>query len=184
MPSPAGPAGFGIKIGEEVQGGRVTGRGARGRPSRQKHHGGGKTKQENRVCFSVLKNRPVLFCAEGKRAVFSFLAPPPRLRQMRPTLAYVKEDCCISISTLGSTQLKLSAGPVARTPPFQPHLLAHLHLLQLHLLHPPPAYLTYLLLDYPRHDPPASSPTHSRRTPHAAAAPSPAACLCPAPPCC
>ena len=74
MPSPAGPASFGIKRGEEVQGGRVTGRGARGRPSRQKHHGGGKTKQENRVCFSVLKNRPVLFCAEGKRAVFSFLA--------------------------------------------------------------------------------------------------------------
>ena len=74
LPSPAGPAGFGIKRGKEVQGGRVTGRGARGRPSRQKHHGGGKTKQENRVCFSVLKNRPVLFCAEGKRAVFSFLA--------------------------------------------------------------------------------------------------------------
>ena len=73
LPSPAGPAGFGIKRGEEVQGGRVTGRGARGRPSRQKHHGGGKTKQENRVCFSVLKNRPVLFCAEGKRAVFSCL---------------------------------------------------------------------------------------------------------------
>ena len=41
---------------------------------------------------------------------------PPRLRQMCPTLAYVKEDCCMS--TLGSTQLKLSAGPVARTPPF------------------------------------------------------------------
>ena len=72
-PSPAAPYGLGIKGGEEVQGGRVTGRGARGRPSRQKHHGGGKTKQENRVCFSVLKNRPVLFCAEGKRAVFSFL---------------------------------------------------------------------------------------------------------------
>ena len=45
------------------------------------------------------------------------LLPPPRLRQMCPTLAYVKEDCCIS--TLGSMQLKLSAGPVARTPPFQ-----------------------------------------------------------------
>ena len=80
LPSPAGPASFGIKRGEEVQGGRVTGRGARGRPSRQKHHGGGKTKQENRVCFSVLKNRPVLFCAEGKRAVFSFLAPGTHYR--------------------------------------------------------------------------------------------------------
>ena len=44
--------------------------------------------------------------------------PPPRLRQMCPTLAYVKEDCCMG--TLGSMQLKLSAGPVARTPPF-PH---------------------------------------------------------------
>ena len=86
LPSPAGPASFGIKRGEEVQGGRVTGRGARGRPSRQKHHGGGKTKQENRVCFSVLKNRPVLFCAEGKRAVFSCLEDsdlaPYQQRQM------------------------------------------------------------------------------------------------------
>ena len=85
LPSPAGPAGFGIKRGKEVQGGRVTGRGARGRPSRQKHHGGGKTKQENRVCFSVLKNRPVLFCAEGKRAVFSFLARGAKtLNPVRP----------------------------------------------------------------------------------------------------
>ena len=106
------------------------------------------------------------------------VSPPPRLRQMCPTLAYVKEDCCIS--TLGSMQLKLSAGPVARTPPFQPHLLAHLHLHQLHLLHPPPAYPTHLLLSHFQHchgTCPASSPSQTQQrhpATHASREPPPA----------
>ena len=108
--------------------------------------------------------------------------PPPRLRQMCPTLAYVKEDCCIS--TLGSMQLKLSAGPVARTPPFQtppacpPASTSATSTASTTCLpHLPPT-----LLPTPR--PARLLPTHSRRTPHAAAAPSLAACPCPALPCC
>ena len=65
------------------------------------------------------------------------MLPQSRLRQMCPALAaYVKEDCCTR--TLGSTQLKPSAGPVARTPHFHTHLPAHLHHLHLHQLHHPP----------------------------------------------
>ena len=42
--------------------------------------------------------------------------PPPRLRQMRPTLAYVKEDCCIDI--LGSTQIKFDVKVQLQDLPF------------------------------------------------------------------
>ena len=41
--------------------------------------------------------------------------PPPRLRQMCPTLAYVKEDCCIDI--LGSMQLKFDVKVQLQGPP-------------------------------------------------------------------
>ena len=44
------------------------------------------------------------------------MLPRLRLRQMRPTLAYVKEDCCIDI--LGSTQLKFDVKVQLQDLPF------------------------------------------------------------------